>query len=438
MPTTKPIISLDDLRVLTPIPESVVTFDARLLNFINVATFQIENATQRLFTRQAHTEFFASRSTSRRHLNLTGGGVGGVLDTDYHSMGTTRVITEHTLYLAAPNVDLSEPITIHYDPLRDYTSLDVVQAVNYDVDADNARIFMSVATLRGLNRIKVQYTGGFSVPASDVTPTTFDSTNKDASITLSSADLTAAGTGGGVGSAFTISRQLAGKYVAEFTIDAATSSPADLSVGVAKVGAGTGVAIGEDASSYGYRGTGLARTGAATVAGVTLATFAAGDIIGVIFDVDIGAVWFSKNGVLQNGATLTEIEKGDVTNAAFTGLSGTFMMGVGDPSGTDSLTVTANFGATSFTGTTPTGFSSGFGEPDARNQNLSTTAPEDLKMACAIQAVYLFKKLDVENVGSAVDKKQGGPNLNFLKAAGLTPEAASLVIKFKRLLRGSA
>ena len=61
-----------------------------------------------------------------------------------------------------------------------------------------------------------------------------------------------------------------------------------------------------------------------------------GDVIGVAFDADIGAIWFSKNGTWQNSATATEIANGDVSNAAYTGLSGTFHFMVARTGGTSS------------------------------------------------------------------------------------------------------
>ena len=44
------------------------------------------------------------------------------------------------------------------------------------------------------------------------------------------------------------------------------------------------------------------------------------DIIGVAFDADTRTLWFSKNGVWQNSATISEIAAGTTTNAAWTGM----------------------------------------------------------------------------------------------------------------------
>lgn len=61
-----------------------------------------------------------------------------------------------------------------------------------------------------------------------------------------------------------------------------------------------------------------------------------GDIIGVALDMDNGAIYFSKNGTWQNSATAAEIAAGTTTNAAFTGLSGTFVPIVSRTGGTSS------------------------------------------------------------------------------------------------------
>lgn len=53
-----------------------------------------------------------------------------------------------------------------------------------------------------------------------------------------------------------------------------------------------------------------------------------GDVIGVALDLDNGAVWFSKNGVWQNGALLADIQAGTTADAAYTGLSGSFVAAV--------------------------------------------------------------------------------------------------------------
>ena len=85
--------------------------------------------------------------------------------------------------------------------------------------------------------------------------------------------------------------------------------------------------------------------------------YVTGDTIGIALDMDIGALWMSLNGVWYNGATIGEVEAGTTTNAVATGLTGTYHAAYCDGnSGGDSWTGTANFGATPFTYTMPTGF----------------------------------------------------------------------------------
>ena len=54
-------------------------------------------------------------------------------------------------------------------------------------------------------------------------------------------------------------------------------------------------------------------TGVGTAYG---ATYTSGDVISVALDLDIGAIWWGKNGTWQNSASEAEIEAGTLTNAA--------------------------------------------------------------------------------------------------------------------------
>ena len=50
-------------------------------------------------------------------------------------------------------------------------------------------------------------------------------------------------------------------------------------------------------------------------------TYTSGDVISVALDLDIGAIWWGKNGTWQNSATELEIEGGNASNAAEVGLA---------------------------------------------------------------------------------------------------------------------
>lgn len=85
-------------------------------------------------------------------------------------------------------------------------------------------------------------------------------------------------------------------------------------------------------------------------------TYGAGDTIGVALDNVNGLLWFSKNGTWQNSATITEVQNGVSTHAAFTGLAGNYFPVFGNVTGSAAISVTLNFGASAFSQTVPTGF----------------------------------------------------------------------------------
>ena len=68
------------------------------------------------------------------------------------------------------------------------------------------------------------------------------------------------------------------------------------------------------------------------------------DIIGVAFDADTRTLWFSKNGVWQNSATISEIAAGTTTNAAWTGMGSAGDWFIPCMSGYDGNKAEFNFG----------------------------------------------------------------------------------------------
>jgi hypothetical protein len=100
---------------------------------------------------------------------------------------------------------------------------------------------------------------------------------------------------------------------------------------------------------YGYDGNKTAGGSVTTSYGNT---YTAGDVIQVALDMDNGKIWFGKNGTWQNSGNPTA-----GTNAAFTGISGTFYPFFGANSGTQG--VTANFGGSPFNYSAPDGFTAG-------------------------------------------------------------------------------
>ena len=68
------------------------------------------------------------------------------------------------------------------------------------------------------------------------------------------------------------------------------------------------------------------------------------DIIGIAFDADTRTLWFSKNGVWQNSATISEIAAGTTTNSAFSGIGSAGEYFFPAMSGYDGNKVEFNFG----------------------------------------------------------------------------------------------
>ena len=83
------------------------------------------------------------------------------------------------------------------------------------------------------------------------------------------------------------------------------------------------------------------------------ASWTTNDVIGVAFDADNNAIWFSKNGTWQNSATASEIAAGTTTNAASSAATGEYFPCA---YGYSSATWDLNFGQKAFIHTPPTGF----------------------------------------------------------------------------------
>lgn len=205
-----------------------------------------------------------------------------------------------------------------------------------------------------------------SPPGDTLVPTAWDPANGGAGITYSNGDLTADWDTGDVNTrgVVTVDGQRISKFYAEITYDSNEST-----VGEAQIGIWTDTAnknnwcgAGADGWSY-YALNGQKINGAVFTAYGS--SYGVGDIIGIALDLDNDAIWFSKNGVWQNGATLSEIEAGTTTNAAFTGMRASTLedifMGASSSGAGSRPTYTGNFGNTLLLYTVPSGFQEGFG-----------------------------------------------------------------------------
>ncbi len=120
-------------------------------------------------------------------------------------------------------------------------------------------------------------------------------------------------------------------------------------VGIVPASAPPTTDLGYTATSYGYRSSNGSKynNGSATAYGNTYTT---NDVIGVALDLDNGKLFFSKNNTWQNSG-----DPAAGTNAAFTGLSGSFMPAAGTPD-TTAATWYWNFGQRAFSYTAPSGY----------------------------------------------------------------------------------
>ena len=142
-----------------------------------------------------------------------------------------------------------------------------------------------------------------------------------------------------------------GKWYAELTISAAMSCYFGISEDTANMNGDPSLDNLDGYLYYSFNGQKIDQAGSGSSYGSSWNT--AGKTVGVAVDMDNGAIWFSVDGVWQNSATISEIENGTTTNAAFTSISGNFALVY--KNGTNGLG-TLNTGQSSFSYTPPTGF----------------------------------------------------------------------------------
>ena len=171
--------------------------------------------------------------------------------------------------------------------------------------------------------------------SSCTTYATWNPSDKGAAVVLSNGNLTASLGTDMVRS--TISKS-SGKHYWEVTFDALTG----LTIGIANSTASLTSYLGFDANGWSYYSSNGNKVNNVTQVAYG-ATYVAGDIVGVALDMDAGTITFYKNGASQG--------------QAYSGLSGTMFAALGDDN--SSGQGTANFGATAFTYTPPTGYTAG-------------------------------------------------------------------------------
>jgi len=161
--------------------------------------------------------------------------------------------------------------------------------------------------------------------------------DKGAAITLSGGNLSLSSTG--VGMTRATMSLTSGKWYWECY---PTSSTANMVIGVASGSADVTEYTGQNNQSWGYYGPGNVLSNSSFIMGGQ-ASYTTGDTIGVAVDMGAGSVQFYKNG--------------SATGSALTGLPNPLFPSSGACA--SGVSMTCNFGASSFNYPAPSGFNSG-------------------------------------------------------------------------------
>lgn len=163
--------------------------------------------------------------------------------------------------------------------------------------------------------------------------------DKNPAITLSNGNLTATATNASTQNVRSTIGKSTGQHYFEITITSAISN--STSYGVQTMAESLSALCGATAAGYGYNDIGDKKHSGVDAAYGTAP--ANGDVIGVLLDMTNGEISFRLNNTSFG--------------VAYTGLSGTFYAGFSSGFGANS--VTANFGATSFVYSVPSGYNAG-------------------------------------------------------------------------------
>lgn len=183
-------------------------------------------------------------------------------------------------------------------------------------------------------------------PPAVLTYATWNPSDKNAGITLSNGNLTAAGA---VGVRATISKS-SGKWYWEVNCDTRGSANS-MEIGVATGAVSLASRLGTFTGAWIWRSDSTYVEQTNSTSGIKFTT---GDRIMIAIDLGAGKVWFGKNGTWNASG-----DPGAGTNPIFTTLSGTVFPAMSVQNSTGSPQATANFGATTLTYSVPSGFNSG-------------------------------------------------------------------------------
>jgi len=227
---------------------------------------------------------------------------------------------------------------------------------------------------------------------------------KGASVTLANGNLdvsaTSVGSRQGVIASIFVS---SGKWYFEYIQNADSNS--NLTVGIADTSFdATNSYVGQTATTYGYNARANTKYNNNTGTSYGTGSSTNGDVLMCAFDLDNGKIYFGKNG--------TWYGSGDPvagTNAAFTGISGTYCPAYGhNATASQSTGITFNFGQRAFAYTAPSGFKA------LCTQNLPTPT---IGATSTTQAGKYFNA--VTYTGNGVNQASGG---QAISGVGFQPD----------------
>lgn len=178
MTTSYPFVTLDEMKSFLDIRPEVTKLDVRLKLLISAATKQIEQATGRIFTRQAITEFFTTRDNRSTDYDF-----GGVASFDsnlsYAASGLLTRTKPQTFYFSGLGIDRDSSLFVWYDPYAmDETAYDESALLSplsdYQVDFQNDALILLIGTSYRARALKVRYTAGYAFSAPDDAPDLFN------------------------------------------------------------------------------------------------------------------------------------------------------------------------------------------------------------------------------------------------------------------------
>ena len=148
--------------------------------------------------------------------------------------------------------------------------------------------------------------------------------------------------------------------------------------------------------------------------------FTTGDVVGIALDMDNGKLWFSVNGTwLDSGNPSTG------TNAMYSDLSGTiYAIACMRSLPPEAVAQTANFGASAFSYSVPSGFNSGFGETLSPAPTITSIAPDYGTRGQAVSAVIT----GTDFTGATTVSFGTGITVNSFVVDGATQITASITV----------